>query len=198
MQNIKKLHRLFEEGAVFTAFDTETTGLYPVNDRVIEIGAVRFSKDGVQDQYSQLINPEMPMPYMAMKVNGITDTMLYKQPLFRDIYPQFKNFIQDSILIAHNTRFDISFINTELEKAQLPELKAPHVPAYDTVRLAQKCYPHLRKFNLQYLASVLIIPVYSAHRALDDARVCMEIFLKCMEVMQKDKSIGSENRSINL
>lgn len=185
MQDIKKLLRLFEDGAIFTAFDTETTGLYPAKDRVIEIGAVRFSKDGVQEQYSQLINPEKPMPYMAMKVNGITDSMLCNQPLFPAVYPKFADFLKSSILIAHNTRFDVSFINSELEKANLPELKAPHVPAYDTVRLAQKCYPHLGKFNLQYLASVLIIPVYSAHRALDDARVCMEIFLKCMEVMQK-------------
>ncbi len=187
MQDIKKLLRLFEDGAVFTAFDTETTGLYPTKDRVIEIGAVRFSKEGLQDQFSQLINPQKTMPYTAMKVNGITDSMLHNQPLFPEVYPQFAEFIKSSILVAHNTRFDISFINAELEKALLPELKAPHVPAYDTVRLAQKCYPHLRKFNLQYLASVLIIPVYSAHRALDDARVCMEIFLKCMEVMQKEK-----------
>lgn len=185
MQDLKKLLRLFEDGAVFTAFDTETTGLYATQDRIIEIGAIRFSKDGIQDQYSQLINPEKPMPYTATKVNGITDSMLYNKPLFSAIYPDFANFLQNSILVAHNTKFDVSFINSELEKAHLPELKAPHVPAYDTVRLAQKSYPHLGKFNLQYLASVLIIPVYSAHRALDDARVCMEIFLKCMEILKK-------------
>ncbi len=181
MQNTKKLLRLYEEGAVFTAFDTETTGLYPLQDRIIEIGAVRFSKDGVQDQFSQLINPEKPMPYTATKVNGITDSMLYGKPLFPQVYPQFAEFIKDSILIAHNTRFDISFINSELEKAQYPVLKSPQVPAFDTVKLAQSYFPHLQKFNLQYLASVLIIPVYSAHRALDDARVCKEIFLKCIE-----------------
>ena len=116
MQDIKKLLRLFEDGAIFTAFDTETTGLYPARDRVIEIGAVRFSKDGVQEQFSQLINPEKPMPYMAMKVNGITDSMLCNQPLFPAVYPKFADFLKSSILIAHNTRFDVSLLILNLKK----------------------------------------------------------------------------------
>lgn len=188
MHNYKKLLRLFEDGAVFTAFDTETTGLYPISDRIIEIGAVRFNKDGIQDQFSELMYPQRCVPYMARKVNGITDSMLANKPLFADIYPRFEKFFVDSMFIAHNSKFDISFINSELEKINHQLLKSPQIPAVDTIKLTQKYFPHLRKFNLQYLASVFSIPVYSAHRALDDARVCMEVFLKCIEQAHIDKN----------
>ena len=72
MKTIKQILRLYQGGEIFTAFDTETTGLMNKTDKIIEIGAVKFNKDGIIDKFSTLINPQMPIPFCATKVNGIT------------------------------------------------------------------------------------------------------------------------------
>ena len=82
----------------FIAFDTETTGLDPVSGRIVEIGAVKFDQRGVIARYNVLINPEMPMPEEAGKVNGITDEMLKDKPLIADVFPDFFDFIGTGIL----------------------------------------------------------------------------------------------------
>ncbi len=173
---IKQILRLYEGGEIFTAFDTETTGLMNKTDRIIEIGAVKFSKDGVIDKFSTLINPQMPIPFASTKVNGITDQMVANEPIFADICDDFLDFIQGSILLAHNANFDIGFINAELLRINKNQLKKPNVPAVDTLKDSRKIYPELGKYNLQFLASEFNIYVENAHRALDDARVCMELF----------------------
>ena len=93
----------------FIAFDTETTGLDPVSGRIVEIGAVKFDRRGVIARYNVLINPEMPMPEEAGKVNGITDEMLKDKPLIADVFPDFFDFICTGVLVAHKARRKISF-----------------------------------------------------------------------------------------
>ena len=89
MKTIKQLLRLYEGGGIFTAIDTETTGLFNKSDRIIEIGAVKFCKDGVIDKFSTLINPQMPIPYASTKVNGITNQMVCDCPTFFEIHHDF-------------------------------------------------------------------------------------------------------------
>ena len=123
MKTIKQLLRLYEGGGIFTAIDTETTGLYNKSDRIIEIGAVKFCKDGVIDKFSTLINPQMPIPYASTKVNGITNQMVCDCPTFFEIHQDFLDFIKDTVLVAHNANFDIGFINSELSRINKGELK---------------------------------------------------------------------------
>ena len=176
MKTIKQLLRLYEGGGIFTAIDTETTGLFNKSDRIIEIGAVKFCKDGVIDKFSTLINPQMPIPYASTKVNGITNQMVCDCPTFFENHQDFMDFIKDTVLVAHNANFDIGFINSELSRINKGELKKPNVPAVDTLKNSRKIYTDFTKFNLQFLASEFNICVENAHRALDDARVCMELF----------------------
>ena len=176
MKTIKQILRLYQGGEIFTAFDTETTGLMNKTDKIIEIGAVKFNKDGIIDKFSTLINPQMPIPFCATKVNGITNQMVANQPTFAHICDDFLDFINGTILVAHNANFDIGFVNAELLRLNKSELKKPNIPAVDTLKNSRKIYPELGKYNLQFLANEFCISVESAHRALDDARVCMEVF----------------------
>lgn len=174
----KKLLQLYQDGEVFTAFDTETTGLRPITERVIEIGAVSFSKDGIIARYNTLINPCKKIPISASSINHITDDMLADKRLFGECACEFLTFIGDSILIAHNSGFDISFINTELDRCCLPKLENQ---TCDTVRMSKTFFPELPCHKLQFLAKHFKLDSGNAHRADDDARVCMEVFLRCLE-----------------
>ncbi len=202
----------------FVAFDTETTGLEPKTDRIVEIGAVKFDSLGPIARFSVLINPGVPMPAEASRVNGITDEMLRTQPFIEDVLPDFLSFIGSSALVAHNAPFDLSFINAALtklwnaaedrekkapdqpsllddeepdQKAPIDEVKPLWKPPYpalpnrvvDTRMMAKELIPGRYSYKLQDLAEYLQIQALEAHRAEDDARVCMEVFLKCAQLI---------------
>lgn len=178
LTDIKKLFRLYNDGITFVAFDTETTGLHSSTDRILEIGAVKFNKDGELKVYSELVNPLIPIPKIASDVNHITDIMVKDKPCIRDILPSFMDFISESILIAHNASFDLYFVNAELERNGFRPMTND---AIDTLMLSRSVFPNFEKHKLQYLAEKLNINVQDAHRAFDDARVCKEIFIKIMQ-----------------
>lgn len=179
---IEKILSQFED-SVFTVFDTETTGLDENKERVVEIGGVRFDKMGIISRFNVLINPEKPMPPEVVKINGITDEMLADKPCFKDIVSDFEYFIGNSILIAHNAKFDVAFVNAELKRCGKGVLQNEVI---DTLELSRTVFPGLQKYALQFLAKYFDINVQNAHRAEDDARVCMELFLKCVEKMKND------------
>jgi DNA polymerase-3 subunit epsilon len=169
---------------VFIAFDLETTGLDPAQDEIAEIGAVKFDRRGLIGHFSTLINPGIPMPPEAGRVNGITDRMLAGKPSLDEVLPDFLRFIGEGILVAHNAPFDCGFINAGLQwrfdrgTAPFPQLPNPVV---DTLIYARKRFPGQPNYKLGSLAAFLGIESGDAHRAEDDARVCMEIFIRCYE-----------------
>jgi DNA polymerase-3 subunit epsilon len=205
----------YREGAVFTAFDIETTGLDPKRDRIVEFGAVKFDRRGPISRYSVLINPGIPMPEEAGRVNGITDEMLAGRPSLETVFPDFLRLIKDTVITAHNAPFDVGFVNEKLkffyEAAQRAAQKAapgqgsflpgleddqpaagpvwtPPFPALsnrtaDTLVLARRVFPNRNGHKLQDLAAALGITARSAHRAEDDARLCMEIFIRMAELV---------------
>jgi DNA polymerase-3 subunit epsilon len=112
-------------------------------------------------------------------VNHITDAMLAGKPAIDAVLPDFLRMIEGTILIAHNAAFDCGFINSGLVRVcggSSPRL-ANRVA--DTVLMAKRLFPGLGRYNLQDLAAGLGIAAVEAHRAMDDARLCMEIFVKC-------------------
>ena len=182
---IEQLLHSYLSGEVFTAFDTETTGLNPSYEKVIEIGAVKFDKTGILDTYSVLINPEKVISREITNITGITNEMVCGCNNFSEIAPSFLNFINETKLIAHNSNFDVRFINSELDKTQYKNLTKGQCNAIDTVKVARKVFPGLPYYKLQFLANHFNINVDAAHRAYDDARVCMELFLLCMKEAAK-------------
>jgi DNA polymerase-3 subunit epsilon len=204
----------FQAGKAFVVFDLETTGLDPKKDKIVEIGAVKFDQSGIISRFSALINPGIPMPFAASKVNHITDKMLEGKPSIKDALPDFIRLIDDAILVAHNSQFDSSFINEALSnlfqqakkkdaQSNQPSLLDDDISSHqhdtwyapfsslpnkiiDTIPLAKQAFPKRYKYNLQDLSRDLGIQAKDAHRAEDDARVCMEIFLKCVEQIREN------------
>ncbi len=159
---------------LFVAFDLETTGLSPQYDRIVEIGAVRFRDGKEERRFSALIHPGLKMPSGATSVNGITDAMLEGKPSLEVVFPEFLEFIANGILIAHNASFDLGFVAAALRKQSRPVLANDYV---DTRPMAMRAWPGRGNYKLQSLAVDLGIRSLEAHRAEDDARVCMEVFL---------------------
>jgi DNA polymerase III subunit epsilon len=177
-RDFRLLSRILDSGTVLTALDTETTGLFPDTGRIIEIGAVRFNKDGILETYNKLVNPGCTISSEVTRINHIDNTMVLSCPPIDVILPTFMDFIGDSILIAHNANFDLDFLNAELLRSNFTRLKNN---AIDTLEFSRWAYPKLSKHSLQFLAQAFAIDVKHAHRAEDDARVCMEIFFQCLK-----------------
>ncbi len=180
------------EGSVFTAFDIETTGLDPKIHRVVEIGALKFDRRGVIGRFSALINPGCPMPAEASAINGITDEQLADKPPVERVLPDFLRFIGSSVLVAHNATFDCSFINATLgsfysDGGLLWQAPFPSLPnrIVDTLTFAKEAFPGRPNYKLQNLAAFLGIESKNAHRAEDDARLCMELLLQCVRHTQE-------------
>jgi DNA polymerase-3 subunit epsilon len=179
----------FEEGADFTAFDIETTGRDARRDSIVEIGAVRFNKQGIIDRYAQLSDPGFPMPAGAGKVNNITDEMLAGQPPIQEVLPAFLRFSADSIILAHNAPFDCGFVNQNLSRLcddGYVQISALPNRVADTLPLARRLLPGRNRYNLQDIAASLGLKAEAAHRAFDDARLCMELFVYLVYNARKD------------
>lgn len=172
----------------FTAFDTETTGLEPRTNRIVEVGGIRFDSRGASARFNTLIDPGVPMPAEVTKINGITDTMLKGQPSTSVAMQDFLRFIGKTVLVAHNAPFDVNFVNEELKRTGLPTLSNRVI---DTRIFAREMFPGLPKYALQDLALRFGIKAIDAHRAEDDARVCMELFRVCVGELANRSGIST-------
>lgn len=158
----------------FVAFDTETTGLYPSNESLVEIAAVRFNLlTGAREYFQSLVNPGKPIPYEAMRVHGISDEMVFDAPKLQQVLPQFFQFIHGAIPVAHNAPFDIGFISLHSLRA---EIQAPEVPILDSCMFSRRVNTEMPSHKLEVLVREMGITGGTFHRALADAKSCMEVF----------------------
>lgn len=165
----------------YTIFDLETTGMSPVHDRIVELGAVRIETDGSTLRYSSLVNPGVPIPRRVSAVHGITDQMVADAPAFDAVAREFMQFAGDSKLVAHNARFDLSFLQESLHRCAMNTWTAG---AYDSISLIRKAYPGMPSYSLQSLRMAFSLGEGiegSAHRALYDAELTAEIFSMAMK-----------------
>ncbi len=159
---------------IFTAFDTETTGFSPKNDRLVEIGAVKFCGNGeILAITNWLINPGVPVPFYATEVNGITTEMVTNAPVFAAVWPEFATFCKDSILLAHNATFDISFLRAELERVGI---QSSALPVGDTLPLFRCWFPQAKSYSLESLSLYLGVQDETYHRAGADSFHLINIF----------------------
>lgn len=120
--------------------DTETTGLDPLSDRIIEIGCVELVNHIPSGrQFQVYINPERSMSVEAFRVHGLSDEFLAKQPRFADIAEAFFAFVGDALLIAHNAEFDVAFLNAEFARLARPAIDPFRI--VDTLMLARRRHP---------------------------------------------------------
>jgi DNA polymerase III epsilon subunit family exonuclease len=158
---------------VFASFDTETTGLSPSKDRVVELAVVRYQAGEILDQKTWLIFPERLIPYYATRAHGITDEMVKGQPLFADIVEEFEAYIEGTVMIAHNASFDINFINDEYNRLNRPHLTNQVI---DSLRLFRSWFPGLDSYKLSSIAEHAQIKGDTFHRALADSVYVARLF----------------------
>jgi len=160
-------------------FDTETTGLSPVNgDRVVEIGCVElFNRCETGRHFHSYFNPCRPMPSEAEAVHGLSDRFLSDKPLFADLVEDLLTFIGESPMIAHNAAFDFSFLNFELQQCGRPAVCTSRM--VDTLMLARTRHPGA-KHSLDALC--MRFGVDRSHRvkhgALLDAELLAQVYVE--------------------
>nr|WP_087677617.1 PolC-type DNA polymerase III [Garciella nitratireducens] len=165
----------------FIVFDIETTGLSPEKNQITEIGAVKIEKGQIVDRFNTLVNPECPIPSNISELTGITEKMVKNAPKIDEIMPTFLEFCGDGVLVAHNAKFDVSFIKNKAKKLKI-QIKNPII---DTLAFSRMCLPKLKKHRLNDLAKYFDVSLENHHRAVDDAEATAEIFLKLLEISRK-------------
>lgn len=162
-------------GKEFVIFDTETTGLIPSTDRLIEIGAVRMVNGVITESFSTLINPGVELPDKIIEITGIKDADLIGAPTIDEVFPDFYKFIGGASLVAHNAAFDMGFICRIGEELKY---KVDN-KSYDTIDLARQVIPS-RDYKLATLCKVLGIVNHGAHRALNDVLATTDLFVEAV------------------
>ena len=164
----------------FVVFDIETTGLSAVHEKITEIGAVKISNYQIVDRFSELINPQKPIPFKITELTGITNEMVSDKRTIEEVLPDFLEFVGDSMLVAHNSDFDTGFIREACNKQGLKY----NLKALDTVTISRALLPELKRHKLNVIAKHLNIKLENHHRAVDDAEATANIFLKFIEMFQ--------------
>ena len=165
----------------FVVFDLETTGFSAAKNKIIEIGAVKVVNGSITERFSTFVNPKVPIPYEIEQLTHITDDMVLDAPMIHEILPQFMEFCQNAVMVAHNADFDMSFIRHNCDLLGLECEKT----VLDTVALARVLLPSLNRFKLNTIAKALNISLENHHRAVDDAACTAEIFIKFVEMLRE-------------
>ena len=169
----------------FVVFDIETTGFSPVNNRIIEIGAVKVCGGEVVDRFSTFVNPQVPIPFEIEKLTSIRDDMVMDAPLIEEVLPRFLEFCRDCVLVAHNANFDMSFIIENSRRQGLPT----DYTYVDTVGIARVLLPNQSKHTLDAVAKTLNISLENHHRAVDDAECTAWIFVKFIKMLAEQEIV---------
>lgn len=162
----------------FVVFDLETTGAKAPPCRITEIGAYRVKNCEVTEEFQTLVNPEMPIPRFITQLTGISDDMVRDAPLFGEVVHDFLEFIGDSILVAHNSGFDMRFLNFEIARVFGSYRMAN--PCLCTVQLSRKLLPDILNHKLKTVAKHYSIDLVNHHRASADAFATAHIFVNLL------------------
>ena len=188
--------------ATFVILDLETTGLSAANSSVIEIAAIKYQSGMIVDTLHYLTRPrEEFIPIKVTELTGITNAMVIDKPHFEKVYPEVYKFIKDGIIVAHNAKFDISFLSQVHKTVFKKNLKIPYIC---TDNLARRLFPEIKKKSLSSLTQYLGINFQQNHRALSDAQATLEAFKMMLDYLQ-DYNVNkvldiiklSEGKSIN-
>jgi len=167
---------------VYTVFDTETTGLNPLEgDEIIQIGATRIVNGKLlrQECFDQLVDPRRNIPAASIPIHGIQPEMVKGQPTIEVVLPAFHIFAHDTILVAHNAAFDMRFL--QIKEGQTGVVFEQ--PVLDTLLLSALVHPQQDSHRLEAIAERLNVTVIGRHTAIGDAMVTAEVFLKLIPLL---------------
>lgn len=157
--------------------DIETTGMSALRGRIIEIGIVRVENGKVTQKYHQLINPQAYIPAEIEMLTGITLKDLENKPTFREIAGDILNILEDCVFVAHNVRFDYSFLKQEFLRQNIT-FNSKH---FCTVKLSRLLYPQFTRHNLDAIIERFGFTCKNRHRAFDDAFIIWRFYKKAQK-----------------
>ncbi len=167
----------------YVVVDVEATGAKLPPNRIIELGAYRIRGREIVDKFLTLVNPEIPIPRFVMTLTGISNDMVKNAPLFADVAPQWLEFVEDAVLIAHNAPFDTNFLNHEIARVY------PRHRMFNshlcTVTLSRHLVPGLINYRLDTIADHFAIPINERHRAGSDALATAKIFVHLLDRLDR-------------
>lgn len=165
----------------YTVFDTETTGLDPATDEILQIGATRLIAGRLLkgESFEQLVNPGRSIPAEGIAIHGITPAMVAGQPPITTVLPAFHAYARDTVLVAHNAAFDLRFFQL---KEATTGLRFEQ-PVLDTLLLSAVVHPAQTSHRLEVIAERFGVSVQGRHTALGDALVTAEIFRRMLPLL---------------
>ena len=166
---------------LFSIIDIETTGGDPKSDRITEIAIYVHNGEKIVNSFESLINPQMAIPPFITRMTGIDNEMVNGAPKFYEIARQIVETTQDTVFVAHNARFDYSFIQKEFRQLGYTFSRKQIC----TVKLSRKLIPGLKSYSLKSLCEELEINNKASHRAAGDAQATVRLFeylLDCQRV----------------
>jgi len=177
--------------------DIETTGTRSSYDRIIEIGILRVEDNQLIDTFQSLINPQSYLPKEITTLTGITQQDVEYAPTFRSVKDEIIEILADCTFVAHNVRFDYSFLKHELLREHIT-YSAKH---FCTVRLSRMLFPKWQRHNLDAVISECNITCVNRHRAFDDAKVLHEFYqyiLKTLPLETVEKALAKTMKKPSL
>jgi DNA polymerase III subunit epsilon len=174
---------LLLEDATYVVVDLETTGLRPGTSQICEIGAVKIVGFEIVDEFETLVDPGTPLGATITAITGLTDGQLRGAPRAPVAVQRFMSFAGDAVLVAHNARFDLAFLDRETERLTGSRLAAPVI---DTVALARRVLAgRVPRASLAQLSYFFGTSVQPCHRALPDAQATAEVLLALIGLAQE-------------
>ncbi|NSB31284.1 DNA polymerase III subunit alpha [Clostridium saccharoperbutylacetonicum] len=165
----------------YCVLDLETTGFSPRTEKITEIGIMKIKDGKILDKFSTFVNPQKPIPMRVVEVTKITDDMVSSAETIEKVFPKMLEFIEGSVLVAHNAEFDINFLKHNA-KVLGYDFDFTYV---DTLPLAQDVFPDFKSYKLGRIAKNLGIKVEVAHRALDDVDTTVKVFNIMIEILKE-------------
>lgn len=184
------------EDTVYTVFDLETTGLSANFNKIIEIGAVKIKKEEVIGRFQMFIKIDENLSEFTTELTGITNENLQNGYELKDALKKFKEFYQNTVLVAHNATFDYQFLNKNEMDILNEEV---NVPVLDTLELSRILNPENTFHSLKILSRKYGVPMDndSHHRADYDSEKLAEIFILMLKQIQSDFNELNNFNSLN-
>lgn len=160
----------------FVITDLETTGSIKGKDRIIEIAALKVRNGRVIDKFESLVDPQKKISWQIVNLTKITNETVADAPMIEEVLPQYTQFAENGIFVAHNSLFDYSFIMSELERLNLKSF-TPQIEIC-TYRLARKLLPSVKARGISGLSVYFDYQMENRHRAMSDV-LATKFFLDC-------------------
>lgn len=170
-----------DETTTWVVFDVETTGLNSAENTLIEIAAVKMQGSEIVGEWTELIDPEVPISKKITELTHITNEMVQGKRKLAEVLPDFRAFVGDAVLVAHNADFDLGFIKASAKRIGMEPWTNV---VLDTLALARKLFPSERNYRLGTLAKKFEVELINAHRALDDTVALARIYQRMLKELQ--------------